>query len=334
MFEPAQLRSFLAVAETLSFTKAADRLGLAQPTVSQHVRKLETAAKRVLISRDTRDVRLTDNGDAMAGFARNILSAHDAAARYFSGSAMRGRLRFGTADDLAITGLPRILREFRQVYPQINLELTVGQSDQLYKRLNSGQLDLVFVKWVAGAKDGTVVQHDSFSWVGLEQTTLEPGAPVPLIAYPSPSLSRKLAIDALESAGRTWRITCTTRQISGVLAAVRAGIGVAVMPSSLVPGGPENHHAPLRTAARGRRGFHPDPEPPCQRRGHRCPHAGHHGTDAQEAGLNPAVTGYGQKIIDNGSQLAYAVTVGGHAAAENSHSKTNYILQRRGPYSG
>jgi len=145
VFEPAQLRSFLAVAETLSFTKAAERLGLSQPTVSQHVRKLETAAKRILIARDTRDVRLTDNGDAMAGFARNILSAHDAATRYFSGSAMRGRLRFGTADDLAITGLPRILREFRQVYPQINLELTVGQSDQLYKKLNAGQLDLVFV---------------------------------------------------------------------------------------------------------------------------------------------------------------------------------------------
>ena len=160
MFEPAQLRSFLAVAETLSFTKAAERLGLAQPTVSQHVRKLEAAAKRVLVARDTREVRLTDNGDAMAGFARSILSAHDSASRYFSGSAMRGRLRFGTADDLAITGLPRILREFRQMYPQINLELTVSQSDQLYKKLNAGQLDLVFVKWVAGAKEGTVVQHD------------------------------------------------------------------------------------------------------------------------------------------------------------------------------
>lgn len=235
MFEPAQLRSFLAVAETLSFTKAAERLGLAQPTVRQHVRKLEAAAKRGLIARDTREVRLTDNGDAMAGFARTILSAHDAATRYFAGSAMRGRLRFGTADDLAITGLPRILRDFRQVYPQINLELTVGQSDQLYRRLNAGQLDLVFVKWVAGDQEGTPVQHDSFAWVGLEQTDLEPGHPVPLISYPAPSLSRKLAIDALEAHGRTWRITCTTRQISGVLAAVRAGIGVAVMPSSLVP---------------------------------------------------------------------------------------------------
>ncbi|MBT8161972.1 MULTISPECIES: LysR substrate-binding domain-containing protein [Arthrobacter] len=235
MFEPVQLRSFLAVAETLSFTKAAERLGLAQPTVSQHVRKLEMAAKRALVARDTRDVRLTDNGDAMAGFARNILAAHDSAARYFSGSAMRGRLRFGTADDLAITGLPRILREFRQLYPQINLELTVSQSDQLYKRVNAGQLDLVFVKWVGEAKDGTVVRHDKFAWVGVEQTVLDPANPVPLICYPAPSVSRKLAIDALEAMGRTWRVTCSTKQIAGVLAAVRAGIGVAVMPSSLVP---------------------------------------------------------------------------------------------------
>lgn len=235
LFDPVQLRSFLAVAETLSFTKAAERLGLAQPTVSQHVRKLEAAAKRSLVARDTRDVRLTDNGDAMAGFARSILAAHDDAARYFSGSAMRGRLRFGTADDLAITGLPRILREFRQLYPQVNLELTVSQSDQLYRRLNAGQLDLVFVKWVGEAKDGTVVRKDSFDWVGLEQTALDPRSPVPLICYPAPSISRKLAIDALEAKGRTWRVTCSTKQIAGVLAAVRAGIGVAVMPSSLVP---------------------------------------------------------------------------------------------------
>jgi DNA-binding transcriptional LysR family regulator len=287
VFEPAQLRSFLAVAETLSFTKAAERLGLAQPTVSQHVRKLETAAKRVLISRDTRDVRLTDNGDAMAGFARNILSAHDAAARYFSGSAMRGRLRFGTADDLAITGLPRILREFRQVYPQINLELTVGQSDQLYKKLNAGQLDLVFVKWVAGAKDGTVVQHDTFSWVGLEQTSLEPADPVPLIAYPSPSLSRKLAIDALESHGRTWRITCTTRQRrpGGAPGRHRRRRDADVAGTRR----PEDHHPHLRPAAGGRRRFHPYPQPSGQRRSHRCADAGHCRPDAQEVSLTTPI---------------------------------------------
>lgn len=235
MFDPVHLRSFLAVAEHLSFTLAADRLGLAQPTVSQHVAKLEKAAGRILLVRDTHGVRLTDNGDAMAGFARSILAAHDEALRYFRGSAMRGRLRFGTADDLAITGLPKILREFRRAYPQLNLELTVSQSDDLHRRLKAGQLDLVFIKWVAGAQEGTVVRHDVFSWVGVEQTVLEPNQPVPLVVYPAPSLSRTLAIEALEASGRTWKVTCSTKQIAGVLAAVRAGLGIGVMPTTLVP---------------------------------------------------------------------------------------------------
>ncbi|ASN53109.1 LysR substrate-binding domain-containing protein [Sinomonas sp. R1AF57] len=235
MFDPTQLRSFLAVAENLSFTLAAERLRLAQPTVSQHVAKLEKAAGRLLLVRDTHGVRLTDNGDAMAGFARTILAAHDDAVRYFRGEAMRGRLRFGTADDLAITGLPRILREFRRAYPQLNLELTVSQSDDLHRRLKAGQLDLVFIKWVAGAQEGTVVRQDTFSWVGVEETALDPGDPVPLVAYPAPSLSRTLAIQALEASGRRWKVTCSTKQIAGVLAAIRAGLGVAVMPTTLVP---------------------------------------------------------------------------------------------------
>jgi DNA-binding transcriptional LysR family regulator len=235
MFDPTHLRSFLAVAENLSFTLAAERLRLAQPTVSQHVAKLEKAAGRLLLVRDTHGVRLTDNGDAMAGFARTILAAHDDAARYFRGEAMRGRLRFGTADDLAITGLPRILREFRRAYPQLNLELTVSQSDDLHRRLKAGQLDLVFIKWVAGAQEGTVVRQDTFSWVGVEETALDPADPVPLVAYPAPSLSRTLAIQALEASGRRWKVTCSTKQIAGVLAAIRAGLGVAVMPTTLVP---------------------------------------------------------------------------------------------------
>lgn len=235
MYEPAQLLSFLTVAETLSFTAAAARLNLAQPTVSQHVRKLEAACGRILLERDTHAVRLTDNGDAMAGFARTILAAHQSAESYFSGSAMRGRIRFGSADDLSLTRLPDILRRFRRLYPQINLELTVSQSDRLHRRLQAGQLDLVFIKTAAAAGQGTDVRRDRFVWVGLKETVLEPDAPVPLVAYPHPSLSRRFAIEALEAAGRTWRVTCNTREVNGILAATRAGIGLSVLPASLVP---------------------------------------------------------------------------------------------------
>jgi DNA-binding transcriptional LysR family regulator len=235
VFDPVLLKTFITVAETLSFTRAAELLQLSQPTVSQHVRKLETAAGRILIARDTRDVRLSDNGDAMLGFARTILAAHDEASAYFTGSAMRGRLRFGSADDLALTQLPQILRDFRQLYPHINLELTVNQSGFLSRRLKSGQLDLVFVKQEPGASDGRVVRRERLVWVAHKSMTLDRNSPVPMIAYQAPSISRTAAINALEEAGRTWRITCNTREVNGVIAAARAGIGIAVFPQTMVP---------------------------------------------------------------------------------------------------
>ena len=236
VFDPVLLRTFLAVAETGSFTRAAQRLELSQPTVSQHVRRLERQAGRVLVDRDTRQVRLTDNGDAMAGFARSILAAHASAESYFSGKAMGGRLRFGVADDFTMTRLPRILRDFRALHPHLNLELTVGQSGALHRRLAAGQLDLVFIKQTPGSDEGTRVSTDQMVWMALDGIQLAPDEPVPLVSYQDPSMSRRMAIDALESAGRTWRITCNTREVNGVLSAVRAGLGVAVFPRTLIPG--------------------------------------------------------------------------------------------------
>lgn len=235
MFDPVQLRTFLTLSETLNFTAAAARLGISQPTVSQHVARLERAANRRLVQRDTHEVTFTDNGQAMAGFARSILAAHDQAAAYFTGSAMSGRLRFGAADDLALTQLPRILREFRQLHPQVTVELTIAQSHVLHRRLAAGHLDLVFIKQNSGEGSGALVRRDRLTWVGLPQASLSDSDVVPLITYPNPSMSRNMATSALERAGRTWRVTCTTREINGMLAAVRAGLGITVLAQSLVP---------------------------------------------------------------------------------------------------
>jgi DNA-binding transcriptional LysR family regulator len=234
-FDPVLLRTFLTVATGLSFTRAAEQLGLSQPTVSQQVRRLEEVCKRQLLRRDTRTVALTDNGQAMAGFARTILAANDEAVAYFTGSAMSGRLRFGAADELALSELPTILREFRQLYPRINLELTVTQSGTLVRRLSANHLDLVFINQEADLGRGTLVRRDRLVWVGHDRLQIEPDQPVPVITYHAPSLSRSAAIDSLERVHRTWRITCNTREINGVLAATRAGIGVCVLAQSRVP---------------------------------------------------------------------------------------------------
>ena len=254
MYDPVLLRTFLGVVDAGSFTGAAHRLGLSQPTVSQHIKKLESAVGRPLVLRDTRDVRLTDAGDALAGFARSILAAHASAEAYFAGPAARGRLRFGAADDLAITQLPRILRHFRQQNPQITLELTVGQSGPLVRRLAAGQLDLVFVKEPAEAQgEGSLVLRDRFVWVGQETTVVEEGKPVPLVMYRAPSLSRAMAIEALEGQGRRWRIACTVRDVGALRRRGPGGarrLGVPALPD---PGRPHEGDEPL-LAARSRGG--------------------------------------------------------------------------------
>ncbi|GAB3711642.1 LysR substrate-binding domain-containing protein [Mariniluteicoccus flavus] len=234
-YDPSLLRTFLAVADTLSFTRAAETLGITQPAVSQHVRRLETAAGRQLLVRDTRSVSLTDNGEAMRGFARQIIAAQDEATAYFSGKAMRGRLRFGAADEFALSELPRILRDFRVLYPGINLELTVTQSGVLQRRLESNHLDLIFINQPPDTDEGRLVRRDRLVWVGLEGTSVDPNQPVPLVTYHAPSFSRTAAIDALGGVERSWRITCNTREINGILAAVRAGLGVCVLSQSRVP---------------------------------------------------------------------------------------------------
>ena len=235
MYDPELLQTFLAVARSLSFTQAASQLGLRQPTVSQHVRRLEQAVGRPLFIRDTRRVVLTADGEAMAGFARTILAAQEQAVGYFTGSALRGRLRFGVTDDLALTPVPRILRDFRQLYPRIDLELTVSQSGVLQRRVESGHLDVAFVKQTAGDSRGRLVRRDRLVWAGVPGTTVDDERPVPLVVYQAPSLSRSLGAQALEQAGRSHRVTCTVRGVVGVVAAVRAGLGLAIFARSLVP---------------------------------------------------------------------------------------------------
>lgn len=235
MYDIEQLRTLLAVARTLSFTRAAQELGIGQPTVSQHVRKLEAAVGRTLFLRDTRTVTLTADGEALAGFARTILAVAQEASDFFAGSVLRGRLRFGVSDDLALTALPRILRDFRRLYPRIDLELTVSQSGHLHRRLESGHLDVAFVKHQPGDARASVVRRDRLIWAAAEGTVVEPGRPVPLVVYQAPSLSRSMSVQALDAAAMPYRITCTVRGVNGVLAAVRAGLGIAVFARSLSP---------------------------------------------------------------------------------------------------
>lgn len=234
---PAVLRSFVMVARLRSFTLASSRLGLQQSTISQHIRKLEEAVGRKLFMRDTHSVSLTGDGDAMVEFAGNVLEATGRMERFFATKVERSRLHLGISEDFAMSGLADVLSSFQHQEPSIDLELTVGLSGFLYQRFDAGDLDVILAKRRPGDKRGRTAWRDRLVWIGKPGVHPESDAPVPLVAYAPPSITRSLAIEALEKANRSWRVSCSSGSLSGLQAALLAGLGVAAHSSHLIPPG-------------------------------------------------------------------------------------------------
>lgn len=234
--DPVLLRSFLAVAETLGFTAAARRRGLGQSTVSQHIARLEVAVGRTLLLRTTKRVELTADGEALAAFARDIIAAHDRALGFFAAAGeLRGRLRLGLSEDLVLSRLPEILGAFRARHRQVDVHLSVGLSARLYDMLDGQALDLLVAKRLAGDGRGTPLWRERLDWYG--HAPHGPDDPVPLVVFEGTSITRKLAIEALNAAGRPWQVAFSSDSLAGVIGAVRAGYGVTAQSPLLTQSG-------------------------------------------------------------------------------------------------
>jgi DNA-binding transcriptional LysR family regulator len=246
MIHPDLLRSFVAVAETRSFTLAAQRLALGQSTVSQHIKRLEEALQRSVLARDTHAVVPTPDGDTLLTLARQVLKAHESIRRFVTVSQQRGRLRLGVSEDFVQAGLQDVLQAFSETNPLVDVELTVDLSFPLYERFDAGELDVIFAKRRSGDRRGQIAWRERLVWIGRPGIRPDPEAPLPLLLYPSPSITRNMALDALEAAGRLWRVACTSGSLSGLYAAAQAGLGVAPHSARLKPPGLEIL-APSRT---------------------------------------------------------------------------------------
>jgi DNA-binding transcriptional LysR family regulator len=235
--DPRLLESVLAVAESGHFSHAAERLGLCPSTVSQHVARLEAALGVRLFRRDTHSVGLTPDGERLLPHARAILTAHERAVRSFAERRSRGRLRFGASEDLVHHWLSPVLAEFVATHPEIDLELTVALSATLVTALDEGRLDLVCCKRFPGQAAARRLWRDEVVWASGRAEERADRDPLPLILYPPPSMTREMALAALEREGRRFRISCTSSTLSGLLAASRAGLGLVAFARRLLPEG-------------------------------------------------------------------------------------------------
>jgi DNA-binding transcriptional LysR family regulator len=234
IFDLDLLRALVTVADCGSFTVAATRLHSTQSTISQKLRRLEDLAGHRLLDRGVRDVRPTDIGETVLGYARRMLALNEELAEALSSGSAPITLRFGVPEDFAAGRTTRLLAEFSREHPRVKLEVSSGLSRALGEGYDRGELDLVLVKQRRGSREGVACWPEPMCWIDAAASPAFGNDPVPLVAFPPRGLYREDMIDAIEALGRAWRISFTSSSLGGIQAAVGDGLGISLLPARAV----------------------------------------------------------------------------------------------------
>ena len=232
-----QLRTFIAIAETGSFTKAADVVHKTQSAVSMQMKRLEERLDRPIFARDGRASKLTDDGERLLDYARRIVKLNMEALAAFSEAELSGRVRLGVPDDYADRYLPEIMARFSRAYPGVELTVSCQPSAELLQLINGNELDLAIVTSCDGKGPIEIFRRERLLWVSSNRHATHTEERLPL-ALGRPSCGwRQSAIEHLDRAGRPYRLLYTSANSGAVAAAVLAGLAVSVFPESgLRPG--------------------------------------------------------------------------------------------------
>lgn len=227
------LRTFIEIVDSGSFATAAERLSLTPSAVSGHMRRLEQIAGASLLARTTRRLELTQAGDTLYAYGRNILDLEREARAKLRGTPLRGRLRIGASEDFAGAWLPQVLQRFRQWNPEATVELKVGITADLLRQQERGRLELVFGKQCSRVEgSGTLLWEEPLVWAFAADQPLPAEPPLPLAVFPEPCVYRESAVRALGKTDRVWRIVFESGSMAGCLSAARAGFAITVIADS------------------------------------------------------------------------------------------------------
>lgn len=221
------LRTFVSVVESDGFLRAAERLHKTQSTVSQQVRKLEDELGTALFQPDGRKRRLTSAGETFFGYARRMLELQDVAVAAISHPDIGGHLRLGVTHGLSDGPFLQIIAQFIRVYPRVKVHVQIGYSADLKTAYERGEFDAVIVLEQHGkAMAGSILEMNQLVWIGPVNFQWDKSQPLPLATFDHPCGFHKATTEALDCARVPWRLVFTTSSVTGLIAAVRAGIAV------------------------------------------------------------------------------------------------------------
>jgi DNA-binding transcriptional LysR family regulator len=220
------LRSFVAIAETGVLGQAALRVGRTQSALSMQMQRLEGIVEQPLLHRTGRGVTLTATGERLLVRAGELLRRHDEALAELRGEQLSGVLRFSCPDDYAVVFLPYLLQSFASLHPRVQLEVMCAPTPRLHELLARHAVDLALVSvadGAAGGAAGDVIRHEPLVWVAHRDGVAASLDPLPLALGAPDALDHRLPRQALEAAGRAYRLAYASSSLSGLVGMARSG---------------------------------------------------------------------------------------------------------------
>ena len=232
------LRTFVAIAETGSFTAASNAVFRTPSAVSMQIKKLEDMLRCAVFTRDARSVSLTTDGEILLGYARRLLAINRDAVSKFIVPDVAGVVRLGSPDDYGERVLPSVLKRFAKTHPSVAIDVTIDSSSRLRERMNRGELDIMLFTACRNAPpDAEVLLHEPVVWAGAKGGSAYLRNPLPISVWEEGCAWRADALEALGRDGHEYRIAYMSAHTAGQRAAILADLAVAPLPRSFI--GPE-----------------------------------------------------------------------------------------------
>ena len=232
------LRTFVAVVDLRSFTRAAQSLGITQPAVSAQVKRLQQLLGGELLDKSAPGVLLTPMGESVLGSARKLLAINDHILNLAAVPPAEPHIiRVGVPGNFVGETFWRTVATSRESRPDLRFHIKSGTSETLVRELRQGELDVAIV--MSGSdplEDARFHWTDEMVWVRAPLTRIDPDGPVPLVGHGEKCVTHRQATDALERAGRAYSLSFTETSVSSLAPAVNAGLGVMALPRCIAQG--------------------------------------------------------------------------------------------------
>lgn len=224
------LRALKKVVETGTFTEAAAHLGMTQSAVSWKIKRLEERVGLELVERSA-EIAATADGRDLLLYAERMIDAHDEAVEHLSRSELEGVIRLGVNEDLRGGELADVLARFGRMYPHIRLQVRVQLSGVVREWLEDGEVDLVVVQIPVGdiEPDDVVLWREPLAWFHGAGHRFDPAHHVPVVTFGPGLVYLDASVESLDRGGLRWRTVLECPVLSGVQAAVEAGLGIAAL---------------------------------------------------------------------------------------------------------